>query len=194
MLVWAHQGCYIAISHRTHCTHHSNGMVQTTTVMSLYLSRYGLSTFMLTQWGRGNMAAVSQTVFSNAFYWMKIYEFRLARAVMHVGIANLRWRGNVPGIPGACATRNFTYLARGPWRWTFEIAITDMPLLKIQELQARHCFAWFPLVWVGNLHITTAQSWMWLAQIQHIALDAIGKINIHETNADQDRKRNDVWT
>ena len=23
--------------------------------------------------------------------------------------------GNVPGIPGACATRNFTYLARGPW-------------------------------------------------------------------------------
>ena len=23
--------------------------------------------------------------------------------------------GNVPGIPGACATRNFTYLVRGPW-------------------------------------------------------------------------------
>ena len=23
---------------------------------------------------------------------------------------------NVPGIPGACATRNFVYLARGPWR------------------------------------------------------------------------------
>ena len=22
---------------------------------------------------------------------------------------------NVPGIPGACATRNFTYLTRGPW-------------------------------------------------------------------------------
>ena len=22
---------------------------------------------------------------------------------------------NVPGIPSACATRNFTYLARGPW-------------------------------------------------------------------------------
>ena len=40
---------------------------------------------------------------------------RPARAVMHVGIANPRWRGNVHGIPGACATRNFTYLARGPW-------------------------------------------------------------------------------
>ena len=25
--------------------------------------------------------------------------------------------GNVPGIPGACATRNCTYLVRGPW-WT----------------------------------------------------------------------------
>ena len=23
---------------------------------------------------------------------------------------------NVPGIPGACATRNFTYLASGPWK------------------------------------------------------------------------------
>ena len=32
-----------------------------------------------------------------------------------VGIANPRWRGNFPGIPGACATRSFTYLARGPW-------------------------------------------------------------------------------
>ena len=26
------------------------------------------------------------------------------------------WRGNVPGIPGACATRNYTYLAWGPCR------------------------------------------------------------------------------
>ena len=26
--------------------------------------------------------------------------------------------GNVPGIPGACATRKFTYLARGPWTST----------------------------------------------------------------------------
>ena len=27
-----------------------------------------------------------------------------------------RWRENVPGIPGACATRNFTYLNKGPCR------------------------------------------------------------------------------
>ena len=31
----------------------------------------------------------------------------------HVGIANPRWRGKLPGIPCACATRNFTYLVRG---------------------------------------------------------------------------------
>ena len=33
---------------------------------------------------------------------------------MHVGIANPRWRGNRPRIPGACAFCNFTYLARSP--------------------------------------------------------------------------------
>ena len=36
--------------------------------------------------------------------------------VTHVGIAIPRWRGNIPGIPGTCATRSFTYLARGPWK------------------------------------------------------------------------------
>ena len=28
-----------------------------------------------------------------------------------------RWWGNVPGIPGACTTRNFTYLAKSPFNW-----------------------------------------------------------------------------
>ena len=47
---------------------------------------------------------------------------RDARAVMHARITNSRFPlnsaagENVPGIPGACATRNFTYLVRGPWR------------------------------------------------------------------------------
>ena len=31
----------------------------------------------LTHWGRDNMAAIFHTTFSNAFPWMKIYEFRL---------------------------------------------------------------------------------------------------------------------
>ena len=43
-----------------------------------------------------------------------------ARAVMHCGIANPRWRGKRPGIPDACTTRNITYLARGPcWECLF---------------------------------------------------------------------------
>ena len=32
---------------------------------------------ILTHWGRDKMAAISQTMFSNAFSWMKIYQFRL---------------------------------------------------------------------------------------------------------------------
>ena len=32
---------------------------------------------------------------------------------MHVGIAKPGWWGNVPGIPGACETRYFTYEAHG---------------------------------------------------------------------------------
>ena len=46
---------------------------------------------------------------------------RHARAVKHAGIANKRFAlksaagENVPGIPGACATCNFTYLVRGPY-------------------------------------------------------------------------------
>ena len=33
--------------------------------------------FLLTHWGRDKMAAISQTTLSNAFSWMKMYEFRL---------------------------------------------------------------------------------------------------------------------
>ena len=32
---------------------------------------------ILTHWGQDKMAAISQTAFSNAFSWMKMYEFRL---------------------------------------------------------------------------------------------------------------------
>ena len=40
---------------------------------------------------------------------------RSACAVMHVEIVDPRWRGKRSRHPGACATRNFTYLSRGPW-------------------------------------------------------------------------------
>ena len=41
---------------------------------------------------------------------------RDARAVMHVRIAHLRWRGKRSRHSQRMRTRNFTYLARGPWK------------------------------------------------------------------------------
>ena len=38
---------------------------------------WNASIVSLTHWGRDKMAAISQTTFSNAFSWMKMYEFRL---------------------------------------------------------------------------------------------------------------------
>ena len=35
----------------------------------------------------------------------------MPESLIHLG------RENIPGIPGACATRNFTYLARGLYKW-----------------------------------------------------------------------------
>ena len=40
---------------------------------------------------------------------------------------------NVPGIPGACATRNFTYLVRGPL-WNEQSVMTSSP----EHKHARH--------------------------------------------------------
>ena len=42
--------------------------------MAVILSR---RRWVLTHWGRDKMVAFSQTTLSNAFYWMKILEFRL---------------------------------------------------------------------------------------------------------------------
>ena len=35
---------------------------------------------------------------------------------------------NVPGIPGACTTRNFAYLVRSPWPWSD--CLSHVPLYK----------------------------------------------------------------
>ena len=49
---------------------HSTTLLSNRLVYSLYKS--------LTHWGRDKMAAISQTIFSNAFSWMKRYKFRLS--------------------------------------------------------------------------------------------------------------------
>ena len=43
--------------------------------MEIIKLRY-LSHQILTYWGRDKMATISQTTYSNAFPWMKMYEFR----------------------------------------------------------------------------------------------------------------------
>ena len=39
--------------------------------------KYNITAVILTHWGRDKMAAIFQTKFSNAFSWVKMYEFRL---------------------------------------------------------------------------------------------------------------------
>ena len=43
--------------------------------------------------------------------------------------------GNVPGIPGVCATRNFTHLDRGPWT---EVPYTQPPSSPYQIFEKIH--------------------------------------------------------
>ena len=37
---------------------------------------------------------------------------------------------NVPGILGACATRNFTYMVRGPWNWINSLRYRWDPMVQ----------------------------------------------------------------
>ena len=48
-----------------------------TTWTWLYHHLASLGHSELTHWGRDKMAAIFQTTFSNAFYWMKLFKFRL---------------------------------------------------------------------------------------------------------------------
>ena len=59
---------------------------------------------------------------------------RHARAVMHVGIANPRWRGNVPGIPRACATHSFTSGKRPMHTYPDAKTIGSMPIESVGSI------------------------------------------------------------
>ena len=45
--------------------------------LSDFMSAYDKTSYCLTHWGRDIMDAISQTPFSNAFSWMKIFQLRL---------------------------------------------------------------------------------------------------------------------
>ena len=73
-----------------------------------------------------------------------------------------RWRGNVPGIPSACATRNFTYLARGPRCIAHQL---------LSSLGFTICYHWhihIPVAIAEDLDISFQESPSHPSQIQHL--------------------------
>ena len=101
---------------------------------------------------------------------------RDARAVMHAGIAN--WRFSLmsvagktfPGIPGACATRNCTYLVRGPCvEEVKNLSIILQSRLEIWIMTWKciaflwYCNSWCKLVWKPSF-------------VKLILLEIVGKI------------------
>ena len=86
-------------------------------------------------------------------------------------------RENVPGVPGACATRNFAYLARGPCSRNhviiFILGIYSF-LLKSRVTESHHimktyaCEALFLTV-CGCCLIVVRKTWKQLARIPHFA-------------------------
>ena len=80
------------------------------------------------------------------------------------------WRENVPGILSACATSNFTYLVRGPWRHVLQ-DIESKLMAAILRSKGSHllycrcynlpcmqlvCMRWFvfPVCLLGPLLVT----------------------------------------
>ena len=79
-----------------------------------YLTRYARSRVAYAPGMPGTFSPPPTKETASFLSWHASRHVRHARAVMHAGIANPRKRGNVPGSPGACANRNFTYLVRSP--------------------------------------------------------------------------------
>ena len=79
--------------------------------------------------------------------------------------------GNVPGIPGACATGNFTYLARGPCNISGEVgtkACWLFPKFKIVELGIIFTSMWTSLYmppWPRHWNYLSGQSLWHVEQI-----------------------------
>ena len=70
---------------------------------------------------------------------------------MHVGIANWRGEENVPGIPGACVTRNFTYLARGPWVKFASIKPQQSKAQTMRKIHGCTHMTWFDIYWIRTV-------------------------------------------
>ena len=67
---------------------------------------------------------------------------------------------NVPGIPGACAIRHFTYLVRGPCKILFDPVFA----FAFVELYASLCF-------IGQRYIKSKVCWKYYPHADHRLLD-----------------------
>ena len=65
--------------------------------------RRPLYTFMITSLKLGNLIIVHVSVENGSLNNVDLVSFEVGGGE------------NLPNIPGACATRNFMYLVRGPW-------------------------------------------------------------------------------
>ena len=65
---------------------------------------------------------------------------------------------NVPGIPGACTIRNFTYLARGPWKRSLTRMIVKWHILKAQIASVSDSMVL--IYFYRNIPVSAAEGWL----------------------------------
>ena len=114
---------------------------------------------------------------------------RHARAVMHVGIDNPLAGKSFPAFPGAWATRNFMYLARGPWDsysgWPFgsriffsfwvETGNATHPLLRLGVVGSLRFLV--SSLYIYYIYITKATSYPYLSlHLSHIHAGGVALI------------------
>ena len=107
---------------------------------------------------------IEDTTYITTQHKSMIKPHRLRQIYMHVGIVNPPPGGgeNVPGIPDACATCNFTYLARGPCiievRPEINFIVLIMSILgnsKCRKYKHSLCHSYAMLQWI------VVSYWQW---------------------------------
>ena len=84
---------------------------------------------------------------------------------MHVGIANLQWREKRSRIPGACATHNFTYLARSPWHPCLTSPISQSNSLALDRSGFNfQCGILNCIVVITSMDICSSIAFWWMEQ------------------------------
>ena len=73
-----HRSLYLLLSNMN-CSKHWTSCIFQSKIWALFIIFQNLTEVWcyLTHWGRNKMDAISQTTFSSAFPWMKMFEFRL---------------------------------------------------------------------------------------------------------------------